>query len=320
MRPTGPMHLGHLVGALKNWTGLQDEYECFFMVADWHALMSEYENPQAIRNSILEMVADWVGCGVDPSKCTIFVQSDIAEHMELGMVLGCITPLSWLERCPTYKEQLREMKTRDLTTYAFLGYPVLQAADILVYKADTVPVGVDQAAHLEITRKLAKRFNHFYGKVFTDPRTLLTETPKLLGFDNRKMSKSYNNFIALADPEKVVTKKIESMITDPKRIHVHDPGHPAKCNVHSYYKTFKPEIASVRAEECRKAKVGCTKCKEELAKIVNDVLSPIREKRENLLKDKGNIVSILEEGTSRAKKIASETMREVKDKISFLVR
>ena len=208
MRPTGRMHLGHLFGALNNWVSLQDKYECYFMVADWHALMSEYKNPARIKDFIIEMVADWISTGIDPEKAVIFLQSDIKEHLELTMILSDITPLSWLERCPTYKEQLKELTGRELTTYGFLGYPVLQAADILVYKAEAVPVGEDQLPHLELTREIARRFNHIYKKdIFPDPKVSLTRMPRLLGIDNRKMSNSYDNFIALSDEEDVIRKK-----------------------------------------------------------------------------------------------------------------
>lgn len=312
MRPTGPMHIGHLFGALQNWVKLQKEYECIFMVADWHALMSEYENPASIKDYITGMVADWISCGLDPDKCTIFVQSELPEHLELAMVLSDITPLSWLERCPTYKDQLREMKERDLTTYGFLGYPVLQAADILLYKADTVPVGEDQLAHLELTREIVRRFNRFYGKILIEPHPLLTKTPRILGLDNRKMSKSYGNFIALSDSPAVIEKKIGSMITDPQRVKKDDAGHPDICNVYSYYKIFKPAQCKKAHTWCVGAKKGCTECKRELAAAVIKHLEPIRKKREALLKDRREIRNILKEGKKKAAAIASKTITEVK--------
>ena len=318
MRPTGPMHLGHLVGALRNWVDLKDQYECFYMIADWHALMSEYESSKEIKANIINCVADWISCGVDPEKCNIFVQSDVPAHLELSMTLSCLTPLSWLERCPTYKEQLREMKTRNLTTYAFLGYPVLQAADILVYKAGVVPVGIDQAAHLEITREIARRFNSLYGKVFPEPETLLTSSPKLLGLDSRKMSKSYGNFIALSDSPKVILKKVKTMFTDPARMYRHDKGHPEKCNICSYYKVFAPEKAKDVAEKCQSAGIGCADCKKELAQILEDTLKPIQEKRNKLLKHKQDIFDILEKGAQKAIEVTYKTMEEVRAKIGFL--
>lgn len=317
MRPTGPLHVGHLLGALKNWVGLQDEYESFFMVADWHALMSEYEDTEEIQKNIIDMVADWISCGLDPKKCTIFLQSRIPEHLELNMILSIITPLSWLERCPTYKEQLREMKTRDLTTYGFLGYPVLQAADILLYKADTVPVGEDQIAHLELTREIVRRFNKFYKKILVEPHPLLTKTPRILGLDNRKMSKSYGNYIALSDSPDVIKKKVASMITDPKRVKKTDKGHPDVCNVYSYYKIFKPSVAKEAYEWCTNAERGCTECKAKLAEILTDSLSEIHEKRKMLFRDEGCINQILEEGNKRARSVASKTIDEVKKAVGM---
>lgn len=313
MRPTGPLHLGHLVGALKNWARLQDEYECFFMVADWHAHMSEYEHPEEIKKYTLENVIDWLSCGLDPERSTIFVQSHVEEHAELHLILSNMTPLGWLERCPTYKEQLREIKTRDLHTYGFLGYPVLQSADILLYQAQAVPVGQDQLAHLELTREIARRFKHIYkNKTFAEPQAVLAKTPKLLGIDRRKMSKSYNNFIALSDSEDEVCKKTARMITDPKRIKKSDPGHPKTCNVFSYFKTFKPEAEKEIEQYCTQGKVGCTECKQQLAQVLNSALAPIRQKREKLSKDKSQVPDILKEGEKKASRVAGETLTKVK--------
>ncbi|TAN61247.1 tryptophan--tRNA ligase, partial [bacterium] len=230
MRPTGKLHLGHLFGVLENWKKLQDEYECFFMAADWHALMSEYENPQSLRDNIIDNAADWLSCGISPDKSHIFIQSRVKEHLELHMIFSILTPLGWLERCPTYKEQLREITNRNLSTYGFLGYPVLQAADILLYKADCVPVGEDQLAHLELTREIGRRFNGLYKKeIFADPKAILSEASRLLGIDGRKMSKSYDNAIAISDEPQAIRKKVQSMFTDPRRIKLSDPGHPEKC-------------------------------------------------------------------------------------------
>ncbi|MCQ9207610.1 MAG: tryptophan--tRNA ligase [Omnitrophica bacterium] len=315
MRPTGSLHLGHLVGALNNWVKQAAEFQCFYMIADWHALMSEYENPKALEKNSVEILAEWISCGVDPEKSTIFVQSHVKEHLELNMVLSCITPLGLLERNPTYKEQLRELKGRNLMTYGFLGYPVLQASDILVYRATVVPVGVDQAAHLEFTRVVARKFNALYGKILPEPQTLLTETPKLLGLDNRKMSKSFNNFIALADSPQVIKKKVMSMITDPKKIHLDDPGHPDTCNVCSYYKVFAPDAARELRRLCPASKTGCIKCKKELAEILAETLKPIRDKREKLLADKGALLNILKKGDEKAKHAAFLTMKEVRKKV-----
>ena len=318
MRPTGPLHLGHLVGALKNWAALQNKYECFFMVADWHAHMSEYENPHDLKKYTLDNVIDWVACGLDPQRCTLFVQSHVEEHTQLHLLLSNITPLGWLERCPTYKEQLREVKTRDLHTYGFLGYPVLQAADILIYRAHVVPVGQDQLAHLELTREIARRFHHIYKKkIFPEPEAILAQTPKLLGIDNRKMSKSYNNYIALSDSVEVVRKKCAQMITDPQRIKKSDPGHPKICNVFFYYKTFKPEIEKELYHWCTNAKLGCTECKRRLAQELNEVLAPIRQKREELSRNKSKVEDILNHGAKKAKKVASQTLAEVKKLIGL---
>jgi tryptophanyl-tRNA synthetase len=318
MRPTGKLHLGHLVGALENWVKLQDEYECFFMVADWHALMSEYENTQSLKANILDNVADWLACGINPKKSTVFIQSQVKEHLELYMVFSVITPLGLLERCPTYKEQLREVKHRDLHTYGFLGYPVLQAADILLYKAEVVPVGEDQLPHLELTRQISRKFNYIYKKeVFPDPEALLTKENRLLGLDGRKMSKSYDNYIALSEEPEAIRKKVQNMFTDPTRIKFSDPGHPEKCNVHNYYAVFFPDNKGEVEERCRKSEVGCTECKKQLAGILVKFLEPIQEKRNALLKDKDKLLDILDKGTKKAEGVASQTMLEVRKLINL---
>ncbi|MDE2027448.1 MAG: tryptophan--tRNA ligase [Candidatus Omnitrophica bacterium] len=316
MRPTGKLHLGHLLGALKNWVSLQKEYQCIFAVADWHALMSEYENSGELRANGVEMAIDWMACGIDPEKSILYRQSDVAGHLELQMFLSCLTPLGWLERNPTYKEQLREITTRDLQTYAFLGYPVLQAADILLYKADAVPIGEDQLPHLELCREIARRFNSIYERqVFTDCKAILTATPRLLGTDNRKMSKSYGNTINLSDNAKDVEKKVVSMITDPKRVRMADPGHPEECNVYSYYKVFASQEAPGCYEWCSRALKGCVECKRNLAGHINQTLAPIREKRAGLEKDKAKVAGILEEGAVKAAKIAAQTLAEVREAV-----
>jgi len=318
MRPTGKLHLGHLVGALDNWIKLQDEYECFFMVADWHAFMSEYENPKELKENILDNVVDWLACGIDPKKSTIFVQSHIQEHLELYLIFSIITPLGLLERCPTYKEQLREITNRDLHTHGFLGYPVLQAADILIYKAEAVPVGEDQLPHLELTRAIARKFNNLYKKeFFPEPEALLTKANRLLGLDGRKMSKSYNNYIALSESHENIRKKVSNMFTDPLRIKFTDPGHPDKCNVHNYYAIFSPERKKEIDELCQKAKIGCTDCKKELASILIKFLEPIQEKRNELLKNKSKIFDILEEQEKKARQAAQETSASVKKLINL---
>ena len=314
MRPTGKLHLGHLLGALNNWVTLQKNYQCIFSVADWHALMGEYENSKGLRDFGVDMVIDWIACGIDPKQSILYIQSDVPEHLELQMFLSCLTPLGWLERNPTYKEQLREITTRDLQTYAFLGYPVLQAADILLYKADAVPIGEDQLPHLELCREIGRRFNSIYkAEVFHDCKAILTETPRLLGLDNRKMSKSYGNTINLSDPKEEVEKKVVSMITDPKRQRKTDPGHPEECNVYSYYQTFAPQEASAVHEWCTKAQKGCVDCKKNLSAYINKDLGSIREKRAQLEKDKDTIKDILKEGAAKARGIAQQTMNQVRE-------
>ena len=316
MRPTGKLHLGHLFGALKNWVKLQDEYECYFMSADWHALMSEYESPGQLKENIIDNVLDWLACGISPEKATIFVQSQVPEHLELYFLFSIITPLGLLERCPTYKEQMREIAQRDLHTYGFLGYPVLQAADILLYKAEVVPVGEDQLPHLELTRQIVRKFNSLYKKeLFPEPQALLTETKKLLGLDGRKMSKSYGNAIALSEPPDEIRKKVQGMFTDPLRIKLSDPGHPDACNVHSYYALFAPQRKEEIDSLCRQSKIGCTQCKQELAEILVRFLAPLQEKRNALSRDKGVVMDILEKGRQKAACMAKSTISEAKEAI-----
>ncbi len=316
MRPTGKLHLGHLLGALHNWVQLQKEYRCVFAVADWHALMGEYENPKEMRAFSIDMVADWIACGVDPQKSILYIQSDVKEHLELQMMLSCLTPLGWLERNPTYKEQLREITSRDLQTYAFLGYPVLQAADILLYKADAVPIGEDQLPHLELCREIARRFNFLYKKeVFPDCKAILTENSRLLGLDNRKMSKSYGNTINLSDSADEINLKVIKMITDPARLRKTDPGHPDECNVFSYYKTFAPDSQPEVRQWCVQAQKGCMDCKKILAGHLTAQLAPIHAKREALLLKKDYIQDILNDGANKARAIAAQTMAEVKEAV-----
>jgi len=315
MRPTGKLHLGHLVGALNNWLELQEKNTCIFSVVDWHALMGEYEQSQDIHNNIIDMAIDWLACGIDPEKSTLFIQSHVPEHLELHMIFSCLTPLGWLERNPTYKEQLREITSRDLQTYGFLGYPVLQTADILLYKANAVPIGEDQLPHLELAREIARRFNHIFKKeVFCDCDAILTKTPRLLGLDGRKMSKSYNNTINLSDSPEDLATKVERMITDPQRVKLSDPGHPDVCNVYSYYQVF---AALEKLEEvhdwCVKAEKGCRECKKNLAHILNDKLASIQSKRKELEKDKNKILDILHEGKIKASEAAKKTIAEVKE-------
>jgi tryptophanyl-tRNA synthetase len=283
------------------------------MVADWHALMSEYENPEGLKENMLDNVVDWLACGIDPKKSTIFIQSHVPQHLELYMAFSLITPLGLLERCPTYKEQLREITNRDLSTYGFLGYPVLQAADIALYKAEVVPVGEDQLPHLELTRQIVRKFNHIYKKeAFPEPQALLTKERRLLGLDGRKMSKSYNNYIGLSEEPEIIRKKVMSMFTDPKRIKFTDPGHPENCNVHSYYAVFVPERKKEIEMMCRQAQIGCTECKKQLAENLIKFLEPIQEKRRQILKNKSALTDILHDGEKRAGEVAGATLAEVK--------
>lgn len=319
MRPTGKMHLGHLHGALSNWMNLQEEYECFFFIADWHALTSEYANTKIIKESVYEILKDWMSVGLDPEKSTFFVQSAIKEHTELHLVFSMITPLPWLERNPTYKEQLKELTQKDLYTYGFLGYPVLQAADILMYKADGVPVGEDQAPHVELTREIARRFNHLYRKeVFPEPATILAPTSRILGLDRRKMSKSYNNSIYLTDTDKEIMTKVSQMITDPQRARKSDPGDPDVCNVFTFHQIYSPEDMVNRInKECRKAEIGCVECKKMMAENLMKALLPIREKRKELDSNPDMVKEIIDNGNKSAKSIAEVTMAEVKDVIGI---
>lgn len=313
MRPTGELHLGHLVGALSNWKKLQEEYECFFMVADYHALMSEYEHPEKIRKSTYDNVTDWLACGIDPNRSVIFRQSDVHEHAELFTMLAIMTPLSWLERVPTYKEQLREIEGRDLATYGFLGYPVLQAADILLYKANAVPVGEDQLPHLELTREIVRRVHSLLKReIFPEPKALLTEAPKLLGTDGRKMSKSYGNTLNLAAPEEEIRAITQKMFTDPTRIKMTDAGHPETCNVCGYWKMFAPERAGQIWNECASSKRGCAQNKRELGDVMVALTEPFRKARQ-ANQSKESLEGILKDGAQRARVVARQTIAEVKE-------
>ena len=318
MRPTGKLHLGHLHGTLQNWIKLQNEYDCFFFAADWHALTSEYENTGGIKDSIQDMVIDWLSAGIDPEKSTIFIQSKILEHAELHLLLSMIVPLPWLERNPTYKEQQEEMSNKDLTTYGFLGYPVLQAADIIMYKARKVPVGKDQVPHLELTREIVRRFNYLYKNVFPEPEQILTEMSKVLGIDRRKMSKSYNNAIYLSDTPKEIENKVSQMITDPQRKRKNDPGDPDICNVFSFHKLYSADDqVSMVDSECRKAGIGCVECKKIMAGNLVDHLVPFQEKRTYYLSHGEKVMEILNKGTEQARSIARQTMEEVRDVIKL---
>ncbi len=313
MRPTGPLHLGNLHGALANWKQMQEDYECFFFIADWHALTSDYDRTAPIQGYIMDVFMDWLSVGLSPEKCTLFVQSHIKEHAELFLLLSMITPLPWLERNPTYKEQIAELKNKDLSTFGFLGYPVLQAADIIMYKANGVPVGIDQAPHVELTREIARRFNHFYGDIFPIPETILTETPKILGIDRRKMSKSYNNAIFLSDSPEEIRSKVSEMITDPQRARRSDPGNPDVCNVFSFHRMYSDQQTVERVDqECRRAEIGCVECKQFMADNLIKVLEPVHEQRAYYESHPDAVRAIIEDGDQTARAVERETIEQVR--------
>ncbi len=320
IRPTGALHLGNLLGALKNWIELQNsgDYDCYYFVADWHALTSEYNNTDLIKDYTLDMVIDWLSAGLDPAKSTLFIQSSIKEHAELFLLLSMITPLPWLERNPTYKEIKEELSEKDLSTFGFLGYPVLQAADIIMYKAYGVPVGVDQLPHVELTREIARRFNFLYKEIFPIPEPLLTDVPKLLGIDGRKMSKSYNNAIYISDRGDVLRAKIEAMFTDPQRMRRNDPGRPELCNVFTFHQIYSPpdDVQEISIE-CKRAGIGCTGCKRSLADIIIMGMQPIHERRDYFLGHIDEVRSIIDDGNKRATRIARATMEEVREAIKI---
>ena len=316
MRPTGPLHLGNLLGALANWVEMQDEYDCFYFIADWHALTSDYEDTGLIDEYRKEIMIDWLSAGLSPEKSTLFVQSRVKEHSELFLILSMITPVPWLERNPTYKEQIGQLSNKDLSTFGFLGYPVLQAADIIMYKPYGVPVGVDQAPHVEITREIARRFNYFYGNVFPEPKVILTETPKVLGADRRKMSKSYDNAIFLSDDPETIRNKVAGMITDPQRARRSDPGNPDVCNVFAFHKLYTPpDVVAEIDQECRSAGIGCVECKQKMAENLVTALAPIREKRAYYEARPQEVEEIMAAGSDKASQTARQTMGEVREAI-----
>jgi tryptophanyl-tRNA synthetase len=318
MRPSGKLHLGHYLGVLVNWKKLQEESDCFYFVADWHALTTEYDRTAVIRESIDDMVIDWLAAGLDPKKATLFIQSHVPQHAELHLLLSMITPLPWLERNPTYKEQLREQTSRDLHTYGFLGYPVLQGADILMYDAAMVPVGIDQVPHLELTREIARRFNFMYRETLTIPEAYLTETPKLLGTDNRKMSKSYDNAILLSDSAEAVWEKVRPMVTDPARQRRTDKGNPEVCNVFGYHKILSDEATIAKVDHgCRTAGIGCIECKKWMYEGMEKVLKPVREERQRIVSSGVHVRDILADGTRRATKVAAAKMTEVREAVGI---
>ena len=319
MQASGKLHLGNLVGALRNWVQLQDNYDCYYFVADWHALTTGYSDPSTIKESTKDILMNFLAAGLDPEKCTIFIQSRIPLHAELHLLLSMITPLSWLERVPTYKEKQQELKDRDLSTYGFLGYPLLQTADIIIYRAKYVPVGIDQVPHLEISREIARRFNYLYKEIFPEPEALLTEFPKVVGVDGRKMSKSYENAIYLSDSPKEVEQKILTMVTDPARVKRTDIGNPDLSPVFQLHKIFssKEEIEEV-AKGCVTAGIGCIDCKKILVKNIFKVMEPIWEKRNELLNNPDLLYDIANKGTEKAKKTAEETMKLVREAMGLL--
>lgn len=315
MRPTGPLHIGHYLGVLVNWLDLQEDYQCYFEVADWHALTTGYESTGNLRENVRNLVMDWLSVGIDPEKSVVFRQSDVKEHAELHLLLSMLTPLGWLERVPTYKEQLQQLSDRAINTYGFLGYPVLMASDILIYKADTVPVGEDQLPHMELTREMARRFNYLYGEIFPEPQAKLTQVPLLAGTDGRKMSKSYGNYISLSDTADKVVATVSKMITDPERIHKNDPGHPDICTAYSYHKVFSagdPVFAALE-NECRAGSIGCVQCKKHLAEVMNQRMEPFRARRKELEADPGLVDRILDEGAQKARDMAATTLKEVRN-------
>ncbi len=314
MQPSGLLHLGNLMGALDNWRKLQDQYECYYFIADWHALTTNYADTSNIRTYVREMVIDWLAAGLDPEKCVLFQQSHIPEHAVLHVLLSMSTPLPWLERVPTYKEKIEQLQDKDMNTYGFLGYPVLQAADILIYKSHFVPVGLDQLPHLELTREIGRRFNQFYGEVFPEPQPLMTEYPKLPGTDGRKMSKSYNNTLNLSDSPEVITKKVMQMVTDPARVRRQDPGNPDVCPLFTLDRIFAPkEWCDYVNVECRRAGIGCVDDKKELLKHLLAYLKPIQDRRKELAARPEKVAEIIAEGSRKARVEAARTLAEVNE-------
>jgi tryptophanyl-tRNA synthetase len=307
------MHLGHLVGALENWIKLQETHDCFFAICDWHALTSDYEETQPLKGYIIDMAIDWLASGLDPERCTLFVQSHVPEHAELHLLLSMIVPVPWLERVPSYKEQQQQIAHRDLTNYGFLGYPVLQCADILIYRAEYVPVGEDQLPHLELCREITRRFNGLYGDVFPEPRALTTRSPRLPGTDGRKMSKSYGNAINLADDPSAIREKVLKMVTDPARKRRHDPGDPDVCPVFDFHKAYS-DAATLETvnRECRRAGIGCVDCKKTLLGHLEPALAPFQERRAGLLERRSWVLEVLDRGARRARTEARATLERVR--------
>ncbi|MBK5259109.1 MAG: tryptophan--tRNA ligase [Thermoanaerobaculia bacterium] len=313
LRPTGRIHLGNYFGAIRNWVRLQDQYRSYCFIADWHALTSDYADPSNIRKATFDAVADLLAAGIDPEKATVFIQSEIKEHAELHLLLSMTTPLPWLERVPTFKDQQQQLQDKDLNTYGFLGYPLLQTADIIIYRANFVPVGEDQASHLELSREIVRRFNNFYGPVFPEPQPLFTETPKVPGLDGRKMSKSYGNTIGLTASADEIRALVMTMFTDPNRIRRKDPGNPDICNLFQFHKLMSPPETVTRVDhECRTAQIGCVDDKKLLAEIMIEQLRPIRERRERYDREPSYVWDVLREGNRKARERAGETLAMVR--------
>ena len=319
MRPTGKLHLGHLVGALQQWARLQDDYDCMYFVADWHALTSEYSDTDGLAGYACDNAADWIAAGVDPDRSTLFIQSQVPEHAELYLLLQMVVPIPWLERVPTYKEQIEQLAEKDLSTLGFLGYPLLQGADVIIYKANYVPVGDDQVPHLELDREVVRRFHGFFGELFPEPQPLLTRFPRLPGLDNRKMSKSYDNAISLSDDAATVKKKVMRMYTDPKRIRADIPGTVEGNPVFTYHDAFNPDTAEVDdlKSRYRAGAVGDVEVKQKLARALNAALDPLRERRAEVLARPGRVREILMDGSLRARRIARETMEQVRGAVGL---
>jgi len=319
MQPSGLMHLGNLLGALENWKSLQAQYECYFFVADWHAMSTNYADTGRIKEFTQELLIDWLAAGIDPERATVFVQSGIPEHAILHLLFSMIVPIPWLERNPTYKEKQEEIKEKDLSTYGFLGYPVLQAADILLYKPDIVPVGKDQLPHLELTREIGRRFNNLYSPVFPEPKEHLTRFPKVMGTDGRKMSKSYGNTINLSDTEPVVRQKLKTMVTDPARVRRTDKGNPDVCPVFDFHKIYSSSnVVKQVDQDCRTAAIGCIDCKRQVADAMVERYQPMWDKRATIIQHPEQTQEIVEEGRKRASRVAQETMQEVKTAMKIL--
>lgn len=311
MQPTGQLHLGNFEGALRNWVKLQDEYDSFFMIADWHSLTTLYETPDTIRENTRQVAIDFLAAGLDPEKCAIFIQSDVKEHAELHLMLSMITPVPWLERVPTYKDKIDNLQMES-ASYGLLGYPVLMASDILVYKANVVPVGKDQLPHLELTREICRRFNYIYGNIFPEPEAKMTQYPVMPGTDGRKMSKSYDNAIYMKDTAEETQQKIRTMFTDPLKIYKKDPGHPETCPVFALHNVYSRSETEEISAICKSGELGCVDCKKRLTANLNEALAPIRERRVQLEENPKELVDILAAGADKARAVTSATMAEVR--------